>query len=582
MPDVTRNLKVRPKLDGEAEFNQALKELNSGMSVLKSEMNKLNAEYQGNTDSVEYLTKQSDLLNRELLQQHDKVEKLREIVSQAAKQFGESDEQTQKWVKQLNNAEAEEFKLQHQLEETNKKLDNQGKEMVGLGDTVDQLADKFGIHLPDGVSKALNGVEGFSAGTVAAMAAAAAAVVAVVEAFKKLQQITIEVAASVDETLSQSLITGIDAETLQVWDYAAELIDVDVGTITGAMTKLEKSMDSARDGNTAMQESFAQLGISVTDAHGQLRDADDVFMEVVDALGAIENGTERDTKSMELLGKSAKELTPLFLAGSEALEGFSKEAEEAGYVLDEYQLERLAEVDDSYQRMQKTIEGFKRQLAADFAPAAKAAMDLFSDVVKKAGEFLERSGLIENLANIFTILVDIVRTVGEFISNLPGIGTGLDVLKKALEGVSYVLATIADAARVAVGLIQMLTGSFGNGWNNIKTGLGFNMSSGQLSNTQRLMYGNSGNYYNEATGMWQGNYGMNATGNDNWRGGLTWVGEAGPELAYLPQGTQIMNAQDSRSMGGDTFYITIDAKSVKEFNDIVEMAQSARVRQRMR
>ena len=144
------------------------------------------------------------------------------------------------------------------------------------------------------------------------------------------------------------------------------------------------------------------------------------------------------------------------------------------------------------------------------------------------------------------------------------------------------LATIADAARVAVGLIQMLTGSFGNGWNNIKTGLGFNMSSGQLSNTQRLMYGNSGNYYNEATGMWQGNYGMNATGNDNWRGGLTWVGEAGPELVSLPGGSQIMNAQDSRSMGGDTFYITIDAASVKEFNDIVEMAQSARVRQRMR
>lgn len=44
---------------------------------------------------------------------------------------------------------------------------------------------------------------------------------------------------------------------------------------------------------------------------------------------------------------------------------------------------------------------------------------------------------------------------------------------------------------------------------------------------------------------------------------------------------QLRSAQDSR-MGGDTFYITIDAASVKEFNDIVEMAQSARVRQRMR
>ena len=35
-------------------------------------------------------------------------------------------------------------------------------------------------------------------------------------------------------------------------------------------------------------------------------------------------------------------------------------------------------------------------------------------------------------------------------------------------------------------------------------------------------------------------------------------------------------------MGGDTFYITIDAKNIKEFNDIVELAKSARIRSRMR
>ena len=50
----------------------------------------------------------------------------------------------------------------------------------------------------------------------------------------------------------------------------------------------------------------------------------------------------------------------------------------------------------------------------------------------------------------------------------------------------------------------------------------------------------------------------------------------------LPQGSSIYSNQESQSMGGDTFYITIDAKSVKEFNDIVEMAKTARIRSRMR
>ena len=62
---------------------------------------------------------------------------------------------------------------------------------------------------------------------------------------------------------------------------------------------------------------------------------------------------------------------------------------------------------------------------------------------------------------------------------------------------------------------------------------------------------------------------------------MTWVGEAGPELVSLPAGSQILNAQDSREIGGNTFYVTIDAHNVKDFMDIVNMAQNARVRQRM-
>jgi hypothetical protein len=61
----------------------------------------------------------------------------------------------------------------------------------------------------------------------------------------------------------------------------------------------------------------------------------------------------------------------------------------------------------------------------------------------------------------------------------------------------------------------------------------------------------------------------------------------------LPQGTQIFsNAQseamtrnaaavalmggDNYSYGGNSYYISIDAKNVREFNDIVRMAQNAR------
>lgn len=47
--------------------------------------------------------------------------------------------------------------------------------------------------------------------------------------------------------------------------------------------------------------------------------------------------------------------------------------------------------------------------------------------------------------------------------------------------------------------------------------------------------------------------GKNAEGTDNWRGGLTWVGERGPEIVNLPRGSQVIpNAVASRSFAGTT------------------------------
>ena len=77
------------------------------------------------------------------------------------------------------------------------------------------------------------------------------------------------------------------------------------------------------------------------------------------------------------------------------------------------------------------------------------------------------------------------------------------------------------------------------------------------------------------------NSAFNASGTDNFPGGWSWVGENGPERIWMPQGSRVFTAQESRSMGGDVFYITIDAHSVQEFNDIIRMAQAAKRMKRM-
>jgi len=577
----TRTVKARVALDGEKEYKEALAELNTGNRTLATEMQKLKAEFQGNSESMEFMTRKGELLERQLLQQHDKVETLRQAVQKAAAQYGEADSRTQKWVQQLNLAEAAEFDLTHAIEENNEAMKGEDAVMIDLGDTVDMLADKFGITLPDGAKKALSGIDGFSAGTVAKMAAAAAAVAAVIAVIKELGELTIQVAADVDEYVTESMITGIPTEMLQAWDYAAPLIDVDAETIKGAMTKITQAMGDANDGSEAARAKFEELGVSIEDAStGQLRSAEEVLYDVIDALGEVENRTERDAISMDLLGKSAQDLNPLIIAGSSALKDYAEQAEAAGYILDEYQTARLAEVDDAYQELQLTIEANRKQLAADFAPAAKSAMETFQTAVEKAGEMLEKSGLIENLGTILSCLFDIIGDVIELVSSIPGLDSVLQGLKATLGAVALLLSGIADVLDVITGLLPTNWGS-----GKLSTALGLNYSSGSANHVQTTMMSLNGtldeytSFYNSP---YYSGYPGNAGGTSNWRGGLTWVGEAGPELVALPGGSRIMNAQDSRNYGGDTFYISVNASSIQDISDIVEMAESARVRSRMR
>jgi hypothetical protein len=44
--------------------------------------------------------------------------------------------------------------------------------------------------------------------------------------------------------------------------------------------------------------------------------------------------------------------------------------------------------------------------------------------------------------------------------------------------------------------------------------------------------------------------GFNATGTASWRGGLSWVGENGPELVALPGGSRVWNNRESMAMAG--------------------------------
>lgn len=76
--------------------------------------------------------------------------------------------------------------------------------------------------------------------------------------------------------------------------------------------------------------------------------------------------------------------------------------------------------------------------------------------------------------------------------------------------------------------------------------------------------------------------GQYANGTDFHPGGLALVGERGPEIVQLPRGSAVYphGTGPTTNSTANTYNITIDAKNIQEFNDIIRYAQGARVAMR--
>lgn len=579
----TRSVKARVELDGEKEYKAALQDLNSGNRTLASEMKKLQAEYKGNTESTEYLTKKGALLEQQLLQQRDKVQTLRDAVNKLATQYGESDSRTQEWIQKLNNAEAAEYDLEHAIQANDKALQGEQETMTGLGDAVGGLTEKLGIRLPQGATNALNGMSKLSAGTVAAMGVAVAGVMALVKAVQTLQDETVAAAARADDIMTKATQMNISTQQYQALQYASPFVDVDVDTMASSLQKLTAAMGDAAAGSETAIAKFSELGVSITNADGSLRDSYDVWLDTMDALAGMTNETERDVAAQELLGKSATDLATIYRDGTGTLREYTKAAED-NYIMSDEQLAALGAVDDAVQHLHMTQEANKNMIANEWAPTAKQAFEAFDRLVAAAGKALVDSGIIKGFGELVQFAVGLIDPITSLLEKADSAPGRLQPVYEILHGIAGVFAWIADVGQAAVGILQFVTGNFSGGYQNFSTAMGWNKSTGTYSHLQKWQgYGDtSGQYYDESIGAWTGNYGRNAPGNNSWRGGLTWVGEAGPELVDLSPGARVWSAQDSRNLGGDTIIVQCDINQLQDIEAVIRLAKSARVRQRMR
>jgi len=427
---------IGPKIgiEGEAEFRKAINDINTNMRTLKTEMEAVASQFDKNDRSQEAYAAKNEVLVKQIDLQKKKLEELKNGLAAATEKYGENDKVTQGWQQAVNKATAELNNMERELNENTKAMSDFGQE-------TDKTSEKTG-KLGNALSNVGKGLA--NAGKVAAKAAVAgitavgtAAAGAAAGAFKLAR----EVGKTADDLITLSNQTGISTQQLQEWDYAMRFIDVDMGTMTKSMARLVKSMDDADKGGKNVTEAFDRLGVSWRDSAGNMRSNQEVFNDLIDALGKVENETERDALSMRIFGKSAQELNPLIKAGSAELARLSEEAHNVGAVLSDEALEAAGKFDDTMQTLEASTKGLVATLGVAVIPAVSEVVNSIVGVVPKITEAIKTGDW---------------SGAGEAVTE--GLKGLLDKLLEALPGLSQIASTIIGsiAGAIAVAIPQVI------------------------------------------------------------------------------------------------------------------------------
>lgn len=531
-------------VENDKAFKDALSEVNAGLKVNKQQMQLVTEQTKEMDDRQAALKQRCETVQQTLQSYRDKVEVLQQAYENSAKREGEASKVTMQWKASLISAQTEVAKQENLLKSLNDQQEQTGKTMTSLADVVNGLANALGITLPPGVQAAVDKLGQFSA-------SGAAAVTVVGGLVGALAKSTIDMSKTADDLLTLSTQTGLTTEQLQEFEYASELVDVSTDTLRGSLVKLTNNMQTAATGTGSAAEAFKKLHVKVSDSSGKLKDNYEVFLKTIDALGKMKNETERDALAMDIFGRSATDLNPLIEAGSGRLKELAEQAHEVGYVTDNETWESLGRLNDALEKLDKQGDAVKRSFAEALLPIITAFAEALSAIPTPV---LTAVISITSIATVVLLVVkaikDLQGPVGTVKSMIGGVMSFMDPLY-----IKIMLIVAGITALVAV--VAVLIGK-GNEINSAMSGI-----SSATTGTMRAANSKVPQY---------------ATGTRNARGGLAVVGENGPELVALRGGERIYNSSQTRGMLGgyaiNIGSITIDAKNVKEFNDIVSIAKN--------
>lgn len=258
-----------------------------------------------------------------------------------------------------------------------------------------------------------------------------------------MSMLTMKAAEYGDELSRMSQRTGIAVDTLSKLKFAADMMDVPFQDLIGTIGKMQKVIATDKGGMGAL------LGLST---EGQ-------FLAAADMIAAIENPAMRAAKAMEIFGKSGASLLPFLGEGSEKIREMMDEAERLGFTADPAEIEKLAQADDAFKRMNLSIANLINTVGAELAPVFTKMADSIGALVRYIRDFAKNNeGALQTIYRVVTAITGIGAAASILAVVMPSIAP---IIGGAFAFIGSMIAAIMSPVGLVVAAIVGLGAGFG-------------------------------------------------------------------------------------------------------------------------
>lgn len=246
---------------------------------------------------------------------------------------------------------------------------------------------------------------------------------------------------------------GISAKSYQALAHAAELAEVEQGTLNASLLKMQVNLGKLSNGSASAAKAFATIGLSAKSFVGL--NAEQSFLKIAEAISKLPTPMLQATAAVAVFGKSGATMLAFLKSINQDLPETKKFLVAMGVALEDIEVKRIEEMGDAIGTLKLPSQGFANLFLKEVAPAvtatskqlvefSKTSKDGFSaaTVLGKACFFV-----IEKLVFAFTALNAIAKGLKGVWILLIGAGT---------KGFGLILAIVGDIVKWFGGLLTTI------------------------------------------------------------------------------------------------------------------------------